>query len=284
MLKPLSAGATPMMANGVMTPHFATVTKRVREIPDVVTFEVPSNGVAFQPGQFNMLYAAGVGEVPISMSGDPARQDVFVHTIRDVGAVSRALTEIKRNGVVGVRGPFGTGWPVDEAKGKDVLIVAGGIGLAPLRPVIYALINEREAFGRIALIYGARSPEDLLFPKELDAWKAIQGFQVEVTVDHATREWRGNVGFVTSLLGEADVDPDETIAMLCGPEIMMQFTAGALADRGIGADQVYVSMERSMKCALGFCGHCQWGPAFVCRDGPVYSFDKIGPMMAIREL
>lgn len=267
-----------------MTPRFVAVTKRVREIPDVVTFEVPSDGTAFQPGQFNMLYAGGVGEVPISMSGDPARDDVFVHTIRNVGAVSRALTEIKRNGVVGVRGPFGTGWPVDQAVGKDVLVVAGGIGLAPLRPVIYALINRREAFGRIALVYGARSPQDLLFRRELDAWNAVQGFQVSITVDRATRDWTGNVGFVTNLLGQADIDPADTIAMLCGPEVMMQFTAGALSGRGIGADQVYVSMERSMKCALGFCGHCQFGPAFVCRDGPVYRYDKIAPMLAIREL
>lgn len=270
--------------HGVMTPHFATVTKRTREIPDVMTFEVPSDGVSFQPGQFNMLYVFGVGEVPISMSGDPAREDVFVHTIRSVGAVSEALNRLKRGEAMGVRGPFGTGWPVDQARGQDVLIVAGGIGLAPLRPVIYALINDRDAFGRISIIYGARSPEELLFADELKAWRAIPGFQVLITVDHATRDWRGNVGFVTSLLNEADVDPASTLAMLCGPEVMMQFTAVALGAQGIEADQVFISMERSMKCAIGYCGHCQLGPDFVCKDGPVYRYDRIGPMMAIREL
>jgi len=269
---------------GVMTPRFAPVTKRTREIPDVMTFEMPSDGVSFQPGQFNMLYVFGVGEVPISMSGDPARENVFVHTIRGVGAVSEALNRLKRGEAMGVRGPYGTGWPVEQARGQDVLIVAGGIGLAPLRPVIYALINDRDAFGRISLIYGARSPEELLFADELKAWRAISGFQVLVTVDHATRDWRCNVGFVTSLLNEADVDPASTTAMLCGPEVMMQFTAVALSAQGIEADQIFISMERSMKCAIGFCGHCQLGPDFVCKDGPVYRYDRIGPMMAIREL
>ncbi len=183
-----------------------------------------------------------------------------------------------------MRGPFGSGWPVDEAIGADVVIIAGGVGLAPLRPVIYAILARRERYGRFVIFYGARSPKDILFAKQLERWRSRLDTFVDVTVDRATGAWRGNVGVVTSLIARGGFDPEPAVAMICGPEVMMRYAVNALTDRGVRTNNIYVSMERNMKCAVGFCGHCQFGGSFVCREGPVFRFDKIAELFQVREL
>jgi NAD(P)H-flavin reductase len=226
-----------------------------------------------------MLYAFGVGEVPISVSALPA-----VHTVRSVGAVSAAICAAPPGAQLGVRGPFGTAWPLDRAEGRDVVVVAGGIGLAPLRPVVHRLLAERERYGRVVVLYGGRSPAELLYPDEVARWRARFDSEVEVTVDTADAGWHGRVGVVTGLIPRATFDPARTIAMMCGPEVMMRFTALALRDRGVAARDMFVSLERSMKCAVGHCGHCQLAQVFVCRDGPVFRWDAVEPLLRVHEL
>ncbi|MEZ4263755.1 MAG: FAD/NAD(P)-binding protein [Polyangiaceae bacterium] len=259
------------------------VARTRRETRDTFTLVFDGGVGPFEPGQFNMLYLFGVGEVPISISGDPAAPEALVHTIRAVGTTTRAMQQIKRGAVVGVRGPFGRGWPVALAEGSDLLLIAGGLGLAPLRPVVYHALRHRQRYGRVVVLYGARTPGDLLFRAELARWRRA-GCEVETTVDRAGSDWTGRVGVVPSLLQGMKVDPGRTVAMLCGPEVMMRFSVRALEARGVPRSQVYVSLERSMKCAVGFCGHCQLGPTFVCKDGPVVSYDRVARRLATREL
>jgi NAD(P)H-flavin reductase len=243
-----------------------------------------SGPFSFRPGQFNMLYVFGVGEVPISISGDPAGTDLLVHTIRAVGNVTLAMKRLRAGDSLGVRGPFGNGWPVERASGSDVVIVAGGIGLAPLRPVILHLLARRQEYGRIALLYGARTPEDILFRRNLEKWRARFDIETLLTVDRATGDWRGNIGVVTSLIERSTFDPLHCTAMVCGPEIMMRFTVRELVGRGVETDNVSISMERNMKCGIGLCGHCQLGPTFVCKDGPVYCYGRISDVFRRREM
>jgi NAD(P)H-flavin reductase len=261
------------------------VVERVRETADTWTLGLAARNGAIRepaPGQFTMLYAHGVGEVPISVSG--VRPDgVLVQTIRDVGAVTRALASAPLGQELGVRGPFGSAWPVAEAAGADVVVAAGGLGLAPLRGAIRALAAGRQAHGRLLLLYGARTPEDLLFADELAAW-AHDGIAVEVTVDTAGRDWHGAVGVVSKLVGRAEFDPASAVALVCGPEVMMRFTVAALASRGLPSSRAYVSLERAMKCGVGHCGHCQLGPTLLCREGPVYRCDEVERWLAVREL
>jgi NAD(P)H-flavin reductase len=268
-------------------PELYRVGRVRRELPDTVTLELkPLSGPrpAFAPGQFNMLYVFGVGEVAISMSGDCAESDVCVHTVRDVGAVSGAIARLEPGATVGVRGPFGTSWPVATAEGSDVIVIAGGLGLAPLRPAIYHILANRTRYGRVTILFGSRSPTDMLFRHELEEWRRQLDLEIEVTVDHADADWHGNVGVVPGLIPRAAFDPGETVAFVCGPEVMMRFTVMALHEAGVSADRIYVSMERNMKCAIGLCGHCQFGPDFVCKDGPVMRFDKIAGIFAVREV
>jgi NAD(P)H-flavin reductase len=220
--------------------------------------------------------------VPISISGSAPRQGTLLHTVRSVGTVSSALTRLKRGDAVGVRGPYGNAWPVEEAAGSDVLIAAGGLGLAPVRPVLRALLAGRERYGKLTLLYGARRPEEILYRREIEAWRGR--LDVEVTVDRATAAWRGHVGVVTTLVRRASFDPQNAVAMLCGPEVMMRFTVAALRDAGLADERMYLSMERNMKCALGHCGHCQFGADFVCKDGPVLRYDRIRGRLAVREV
>ena len=262
-----------------MLPELVRIAQVTRETHDTCTITtVPVNGAplpVFAAGQFSMLYAYGVGEMPISISGDPETPDQLVYTIRDVGKGSEALIGRQPGDCIAMRGPFGTRWPLEEAKGGDVLLVAGGIGLAPLRPAIYHIARHRSDYGRLVILYGARSPKELLFGKQLRAWSALPDTQVLTTVDYGGSNWRGNVGVVTKLLGLAALRPDRTTAMMCGPEIMMRFVVRQLQGRKIPADRIYLSMERNMKCAAGFCGHCQMGPYFICKDGPVFSYPQI---------
>jgi NAD(P)H-flavin reductase len=273
------------MSEEGMVPSPCRVRRAVAETHDTFTLELDApTGSRFQAGQFNMLYVFGVGEVPISMSGDPGRHAMLVHTTRQVGAVTRAMSRLRRGAALGVRGPFGTAWPLDLAAGRDLVLVAGGIGLAPLRPVLYAVAARRADFGNVVLLYGTRTPEDVLYRRELEDWRAGARIAISVTVDRATRGWPGEVGVVTRLIARAGFDAGSAIAFVCGPEIMMRYAADALGRRGVEEDRVFVSLERNMKCAVGFCGHCQLGPAFVCRDGPVFPYARVQHLLALREI
>jgi len=274
-------------ANPMLT-HPYLVKGVQQETYDTFTIELePKNGprsLSFLPGQFNMLYVFGVGEVPISICGDPAKPETLVHTTRAVGTVTKAMWKLRRGDLIGVRGPFGTSWPVEEAKGHDVVIVTGGIGLPPLRPSVYYLLSKKQEYGKLFLLYGARTPEDIVYGREIEQWRKRPELSVDVTVDRATGQWRGNVGVVTTLIPKADFDPANTIAMIVGPEIMMRFTIAELQRRGVRDENIYISMERNMKCGFGFCGHCQLGPFFVCKDGPVFRFDRIKPFFGKGEV
>ena len=270
-----------------MVPERFRVAVRGQETADTWTLELEpvdrQDGLPFQPGQFTMLYAFGAGEVPISISGDPGAPERLVHTVRAVGMASAAICRTEPGGMLGVRGPFGSAWPVEQAVGQDAVIVAGGIGLAPLRPVVYELLAARERFERALLLYGGREPEQLLYAAELDEWRA-GGLEVDVTVDIAPAGWPGRVGVVPALIERARFDPARVVAFVCGPEAMIRFSAEALIDRGVASDRVHVSMERNMKCAVGHCGHCQLGPEFVCRDGPVFTFERMRAAFTVREV
>ena len=280
MTGPLPLAADPM------APQIVRVRRRVGEYPGVVTLDIepPACGYAFAPGQFNMLYAFGIGEAAISVSGDPRKPGRILHTVRAVGATSRALTSMRKGAELGLRGPYGTPWPLAAVKGRDVILMAGGLGLAPLRPALYALLADRKAYGRVALLFGTRSPDTILFQRELERWAAGKCIDVHVTVDHAEPGWAGHVGVVSALLDRLSPDPERTAAFLCGPEVMMRFSATALCERGFSPQSIWLSMERNMKCAIGFCGHCQFGPDFVCREGPVFPYDRIREPLHTREL
>jgi NAD(P)H-flavin reductase len=271
-----------------MLPAAWRVRRRHRETHDVYSLELQPPGESgrfvFAPGQFNMLYLFGQGEVAISISGDPGRRDMIAHTIRAVGPITTGLGKLRRGDAVGVRGPFGAGWPVDVARGGDVIIVAGGVGLAPLRPAIFHLLSHRSDYGKISVLYGTRTPQDLLFARQLERWRGRFDLDLEVTVDTAGADWSGDVGVVTTLVPRVQADAARAVGFICGPEVMMRFTVRALMARGVSPDRLFLSMERNMKCAIGFCGHCQFGPAFVCKDGPVFRYDRIGSWFAVREL
>jgi NAD(P)H-flavin reductase len=271
-----------------MCPTVTAVRRRHRETHDIFTLELhppgEASGFVFAPGQFNMLYLFGQGEVALSISGDPERTDAIVHTIRAVGPITGGLGKLKRGDAVGIRGPFGSAWPVDAVKGSDVVIVAGGVGLAPLRPAICHLLSNRSAYGRISVLYGTRTPEDLLFSRQLERWRGRLDVQVEVTVDTGYAGWTGDVGVVTTLIPRAPFDPEHAVGFVCGPEVMMRFAVRALMARGLASDRLFLAMERNMKCAVGFCGHCQLGPAFICKDGPVFRYDRLTPWFGVREV
>lgn len=268
-----------------MVPEPFVIKRRTKETADTFTVELVRDAgpFSFEPGQFNMLYSLGVGEAPISISGKPFAPDRLVHTIRTVGAVTSALGKLKKGDRVGIRGPFGSAWPLKAAEGKDVLVAAGGIGLAPIRPAIEHILANREKYGRFVILYGARTPEDMLYTNDLSQWSSRLDTDVMVTVDRASRDWRGSVGVITTLVKNAPFDPENTIALVCGPEIMMHYVIIHLRSRGLTHEQIYVSVERNMRCAEGRCGHCQLGPTFVCKNGPVYRFDEIEPFFGVRE-
>jgi NAD(P)H-flavin reductase len=272
-------GADPML------PSSYVVADKRQELGDTWTLElepIGGDGIGdFHPGQFAMLYAFGAGEVPISVSSiDGAR---LVHTVRAVGATTRAICSCELGDQLGVRGPFGNSWPLGEAEGGDVVVVTGGIGIAPLRPAIEHLIANRDSYRAVALLYGARSPDEMLFFGELQRWREA-GIDVKYTVDTAAGDWDGRVGLVTKLVPITGFQGERTTAMVCGPEVMMRFVSTALQDRGVTADRIHVSLERNMKCAIGHCGHCQLAHRFVCKDGPVFPVGRIGTLLGVREL
>jgi anaerobic sulfite reductase subunit B len=280
------AGVTESRAPaGPMVPARYRVADHRQDNADTVTISLQPIDDPIddpQPGQFTMLYAFGVGEVPISVSGCPRHEGVLMHTIRAVGATSRALCSLQPGSVVGVRGPFGVGWDVPSAEGSDVLIVGGGIGLAPLRPAVRAVLADRERFGKVAILIGARSPLDLLYTEEVQRWRSFADVQVEITVDSAGRGWNGHVGLVTELLEQFPVTPSSAVSFLCGPEVMIRVVARTIVESGSPADHIRVSLERNMHCAVRQCGHCQLGPLFVCADGPVVTWAVAADLLAVR--
>lgn len=273
---------SPVADGPFAPPRVARVAARRRETHDTVSVDVEDATTGYAPGQFSMLSASGHGEVPISVSA--LGRDAVTHTVRSVGTATEALTRLQAGSIVGVRGPFGVGWPVSELRGRDVIVVAGGLGLAPLRPAVHHLIAHRPEYGRLVLLYGARTPLDLLFTHEVERWRARFDLDAWVTVDAADRSWRGEVGVVTKLFRRLSIDAERAAALVCGPEIMMRFAAGGLVDLGIDPSAIWLSMERNMQCGAGVCGHCQLGPYLICRDGPVLPLSHLAPLMAVKEL
>jgi NAD(P)H-flavin reductase len=271
-----------------MLPHAALIESIRPEAPGVATYALTfadpqlQERYHFLPGQFNMLSLPGIGEAAISMSSDPEAPGAFLHTIREAGNVTAAINRLRTGDAIGVRGPFGSAWPMAQAEGLDLIIVSGGIGLAPLRPAIYHAIRHRQQYGQVTVLTGARAPADLLYPDEYDAWRA-QDVEVIVTVDRADNGWRGHVGVVPMLFYKLRPDPRRTVVLTCGPEIMMRFVVYEALARRIPKQRVFVSLERNMKCAIGLCGHCQFGPVFLCKEGPVLSYDRIEPFFGVEE-
>lgn len=267
-------------------PH--RIVERVQENHDTVSLSLAraSQAPTFLPGQFGMLYAFGVGEVPISISGDPLQPERLVHTVRAVGAVTRALCALRPGAMVGYRGPFGNAWPFAAAlqpPGRELILIGGGVGLAPLRAAINQALAQRDAFSRVCVLIGARTRADLLFAGAYDAWRAA-GAEVYVTLDLADRDWQGHVGVVTRLIPLADINPHRALAWVCGPEIMMRFAIHALLDAGLPEPSIHLTMERNMKCAVGLCGRCQFGADFLCKDGPIFAYDRVKARLSIQGL
>lgn len=264
-------------------PEKAVITKIRRETVDTKTYAVrlaherKRAEFSVEPGQFIMVSLFGIGEAPFSLSSSPNSDGAFSTTIRAVGNITSALDRFEEGAVIGVRGPYGHGWPIESARGKDVLIVAGGIGLPPLRPVIARIAQEREDYGRLEILYGARTPDQMIFPYEYEDWRKIKDTRLELTVDSvpAGTVWEHNVGVVTTLFNEMKTYPENSLVMTCGPEIMMRFVVRGLLAKGFAPNQIYVSLERRMKCGIAQCGHCQIGPKYVCKDGPVFRLSDI---------
>jgi NAD(P)H-flavin reductase len=294
------SGFSPGPAATISADPWRTHTVSIRgirpEIDGVATYDLVfrdenvRQAYRFAPGQFNMLYLPGAGEIAISISGDPQNAESCPHTVRVAGNVTRTLSGMNVGETLGLRGPFGTSWPMAECFGRDVVLVAGGIGLAPLRSVICTLLDRNVSvlphrrFGRLNLLVGARSPHTLLYNRQYDDWSR-KGLIVHTTVDRSSPFWTGNVGVVTLLLQRLrSFDPRNAVLLCCGPEVMMRFTVMAALDCGMTPEQIWVSMERNMQCAVGLCGHCQLGPEFICKDGPVFRYDRIAPVMDVEGL
>jgi NAD(P)H-flavin reductase len=274
-------------STNAMTPTPYRVRDRVVENRDSVTLCLEPVADALptpRPGEFMMMYAFGIGEAAISVSGDPNLADTITHTIRAVGAVSQALHDAEPGTVIGMRGPFGTSWGLAEAGGRDLVIVAGGVGLAPLRPVVLGALADRDRYGNVVLIAGAKSRNDFLFGEELERWQDDPRIEVHITVDVPVQGWPGEVGLVTEPLRRLALNAARTTAFLCGPEPMMRFAGEALLAKHLNPGDIRVSLERNMQCGIGWCGHCQLGPLLLCRDGPVVGYDLAGPLLAVKEL
>jgi NAD(P)H-flavin reductase len=270
-----------------MVPRPFRVSAVTRETDDTVTVDLFPAGdgdpAAFRPGQFTMVAVPGVGEVPLSIAGDLDRPGVLQHTVRAVGAVTNRLAALAPGDAVGVRGPFGRPWPLERARGRDLIVVAGGIGMAPLRTVVQHALQHRGRFDDVALLYGARTPLDLLYRTELHEWRSRFDIEVEITVDRGGPDWHGDVGVVTALFDLVRVEPG-AIALVCGPEIMMRVVAEELLERGLVAGDIAVSLERNMECGIGWCGHCQLGPVVTCVEGPVVAWSRVAGLLRTPEV
>ena len=269
-------------------PHSATVVARTQESPTIFTLQLRLDEAAaqaayrFAPGQFNMLYLYGVGEVPISIMSDPEQRDGIGHTIRALGRVTHGLAALQAGDRLGLRGPFGRGWPLQEMGGRDVVVVTGGLGCAPVVSVVHYVLRRRERFGKLVIIQGVKHADDLIWREQYDRWAKLADTQVLVAADQGTAMWPWHIGHVTELFDLARFSPERAVGMMCGPEGMMRVAATKLLARGLPESHLYLSMERNMQCAVGRCGHCQLGGAFVCRDGPVFNWGKVKPLLEHR--
>ncbi|MET0091405.1 MAG: FAD/NAD(P)-binding protein [Candidatus Thiodiazotropha sp.] len=269
-------------------PRTAIIDRRTQESPTIFTLRMQfedagaQEAFEFAPGQFNMVTLFGTGEIPISIVNDPQDSHFFDHTIRVVGRVSEGLSRLQPGDRVGVRGPFGRGWPVEEAPGRDVLLITGGLGCAPLVSVIRYLMKRREQFGHIHILQGVKHANDLIWREQYDAWAREPDVNVLLAADVVTREWHGQQGMVTELISQLHLRIGRTLVMLCGPELMMMAAIANLRELGVGDHQIWFSMERNMQCGIGQCGHCQIGPKFVCRDGPVFCYSELADFVGAK--
>jgi NAD(P)H-flavin reductase len=278
-------------AEGVPS-RIAVIQRVVPETPESSTYWLrfrgrDAEGYAFLPGQFNMLSVFGVGEIAISISSDPAHPEYLAHTIRHVGRVTNAFRRLGPGAEIGVRGPFGRPWPLERAQGGDLVVIAGGVGVCPVRPAIMHAMRHRDRYRRLILLLGARTPRLLMYLEDLDRWLGDMerlGVEVHITVDEDEPGWFHNVGVVTTLFPKAKLEAQLTTAFMCGPEIMMCSAAEGLLEIGVPADRMYVSLERNVQCGMRLCGHCQVGPYFVCADGPVFRWDEVGDLCGVKEL
>lgn len=285
----MTALAPPPAPVRTWVPDLATIHEIRAETPGVATYALTFTDprvaarYTFKPGQFNMLYLPGIGEAAISISSDAEEPNTLLHTVREAGSVTRPLARKQTSEQIGLRGPFGSAWPMETMRGQDVVIACGGIGLAPLRPAIYYLIRHRNDYGRVYLLYGARTPRDLLYAGEFVAWRKA-GIEVETTVDVADAEWKGNIGVVPVLFYRLRLQAKQTHVLACGPEIMMRFVVFEALARRIAASRIHLTLERNMNCAVGLCGHCQLGPMFICKNGPVFTYEQLEPYMHVEDL
>jgi NAD(P)H-flavin reductase len=269
-------------------PRSAIIDQRIQESPTIFTLRMQfedggaQRAFEFLPGQFNMVTMFGTGEIPISIVNDPEDNSFFDHTIRVVGRVSRGMSKLQPGDRVGIRGPFGRGWPMQDAVGRDVLLVTGGLGCAPLVSVIRYLMKRRDKFGHIHILQGVKHANDLIWREQYDAWSKEPDVNVLLAADVATKEWHGQQGMVTELIGQLNLRTGRIIAMLCGPELMMMAAIANLRSLGVSDNRLWFSMERNMQCGIGQCGHCQIGPKFVCRDGPVFCYSELADFLGAK--
>ena len=262
-------------------PHEAIIIERIQEGPDLFTLRLQftdpeiQGAYTFEPGQFNMLYLYGVGEIAISIVSDPECGQVIDHTIRIVGRVTRGMANLKTGDRIGLRGPYGRGWPMLESKQKDIVVVTGGLGCAPVVSVINYIELRREEFGNLNIVQGVKHSSDFIWKHRYDKWRKLPDTKVLLAADVGEALWPWHVGPVTSLFDQLVFDRDNVVVMMCGPEGMMRVVCDHMLDNSVDASQLFLSMERNMQCAIGHCGHCQYGSKFICKDGPVFSFDKV---------
>jgi sulfhydrogenase subunit gamma (sulfur reductase) len=269
-------------------PHDAQIVERVQEAPSIFSlrlrFADPEvhSAYRFQPGQFNMLYLYGVGEVPISIVSDPEDPHVLSHAIRALGRVTKGLDQLRPGDHVGLRGPYGRGWPLEQAEGRDVLVITGGLGCAPVVSVINYLVNRRQMFGTLTILQGVKHTADLIWRERYERWARLPRTHVLLAADVGGPGWPWHIGPVTLLLDKVELNPTGCIVMMCGPEVMMRAACRDLVGRGVPEEAIWMTLERNMQCGVGHCGHCQIGGQFVCRDGPVFPYPEIKPLFGVR--
>lgn len=276
-----------MINNDPYLPFEAEIIEKIEESATIFTLNLRFTDHAvhqnfkFQPGQFNMLYLYGVGEVAISIVSDPTEGAYLSHTIRQVGRVTQAMHQLKVGDRIGVRGPYGRGWPVAEARGRDVVVVTGGLGCAPAVSMIRYILKRRSDYGHLSILQGVKHSDDFIFHKQYDLWQKSPDTEIHIAADAAGPKWPWSVGYVTDMINQLNIKPENTIAMMCGPEMMMHNAIKVLGRHGVPEERMYLSMERNMECGIGQCGHCQFGGLFLCKDGPVFAYNQIKPLFQV---
>jgi NAD(P)H-flavin reductase len=269
-------------------PWEAEVVKRIQESDTIFTLQLRltdpklHEAYRYSPGQFNMLYLYGVGEVAISIVSDPEHEDLLTHTINRVGRVTRGFAQVREGQRIGIRGPFGRGWPLREAEGQDVIIISGGLGCAPVISVINHIIRRRERFGHLTVVQKVKHVDEFIWPERFERWKHVPDTSVLVASTKGSVNWRWQVSPRIQVLEQVQVRSERTIVMICGPEGMMLSATDYLVKQGVPESSVYFSMERNMQCAVGHCGHCQFGGLFICKDGPVFAYSEIKHLLGTR--